>query len=180
MIGARNVRGGLVLLGGGLAGGLVMSLYAFAPLVPVPPALARYDDLPRRLLRLAHIAGIMLPLINVIVGPWLDRLRLPDAVKRAASRLLLAGAATLPGALTLEAALPPLIPLHLSAPPALAFCAGIFIVGAGAYRTDFTSGFANEEVPHGHPAHADRADSRHGRRDEDARDPRPLLRETRG
>lgn len=171
MIGARNVRGGLVLLGGGLAGGLVMSLYAFAPLVPVPAALAHYDDLPRRLIRLAHIAGIMLPLINVIVGPWLDRLRLPGGATRAASRLLLAGAATLPAALTIEALYPPIIPLRLSAPPALAFCAGVFIVGAGAYRTDFTT-----EV-----AHARHADPQHnGRRVEDPGDPRPLFRETRG
>ena len=45
-----------------------MSLYAFQPLVPVPASLMRYDDLPRRLLRLAHIAGVMLPLINVVTG----------------------------------------------------------------------------------------------------------------
>ena len=128
MTGARNVRGGLALLAAGLAGGLAMSLYAFAPLVAVPPSLARYDDLPRRLIRLAHIAAIMLPLINIVVGPWLDRLRLPGAVRTAASWLLLLGAAGLPLTLALEALVPPLIPLHLSAPPALAFCAGVFVV----------------------------------------------------
>jgi len=79
LTGARNVKGGLVLLSTGLAAGLGMSLYAFQPLVPVPASLLRYDDLPRRLLRLAHIAGVMLPLINIVVGPWLDRLSLPRA-----------------------------------------------------------------------------------------------------
>ncbi len=138
MIGARNVKGGLVLLGVGLAAGLAMSLYAFQPLVPVPAGLARYDDLPRRLFRLAHIAAVMLPLINVVVGPWLDRLALGDREKRAASALLLAGAAGLPAALAVEALVPPAIALHLSAVPALAFCAGAFTVTAGAWRTDFT------------------------------------------
>ena len=55
MIGAANVKAGLTLLAVGLGGGLVMSLYAFQPMVRVPAGLARYDDLPRRLFRLAHM-----------------------------------------------------------------------------------------------------------------------------
>ncbi len=39
MSGARNVKGGLILLSGGLAAGLAMSAYAFQPMVPVPPGL---------------------------------------------------------------------------------------------------------------------------------------------
>ena len=140
MIGAKNVKGGLILLAVGLGAGLAMSLYAFQPLVPVPAGLARYDDLPRRLFRLAHIAAIMLPLINVVIGPWLDRLALGERPKRAASALLLGGAAGLPSALALEALVPPAITLHLSAVPALAFCAGILTVSAGAWRTDFAKG----------------------------------------
>ena len=143
MTGARNVRGGLVLLSVGLGAGLVMSIYAFQPLVPVPAALAHYDDLPRRLIRLAHIAAIMLPLINIVLGPWLDRLSLPRLARETASWLLLAGAAALPAALALEAAVPTVIPLHLSAPPAIAFCLGVFLVSAGAYRTSF-----QQEVSH--------------------------------
>jgi hypothetical protein len=143
MTGARNVRGGLILLSLGLGAGLAMSLYAFQPLVPVPAALAHYDDLPRRLIRLAHIAAIMLPLINIVLGPWLDRLSLPTLVRETASWLLLAGAAILPAALALEAALPTVIPLHLSAPPAMAFCLGVFLVSAGAYRMNFS-----QEVSH--------------------------------
>ena len=143
MTGARNVRGGLMLLSLGLGAGLAMSLYAFQPLVPVPAALARYDDLPRRLIRLAHIAAIMLPLINIVLGPWLDRLRLPARAREAASWLLLAGGATLPASLALEAAVPTVISLHLSALPAIAFSLGVFLVSAGAYRTNF-----HQEVSH--------------------------------
>jgi len=159
MSGARNVKGGLVLLSLGLAAGLAMSLYAFAPLVPVPRALAHYDDLPRRLIRLSHIAAIMLPLINVAVGPWLDRLDLRPAARGAASWLLLGGAVGLPLALALEAFVPALIPLHPSAPPALAFCAGAFIVSAGAWRTDFGRGGAGKETRDAHPHHARAADA---------------------
>lgn len=139
MSGARNVRGGLILLSAGLAAGLAMSCYAFQPLVTVPPALAHYDDLPRRLLRLAHIAAVMLPLINVVVGPWLDRVRLPLPAREAASWLLLLGAIILPCALAVEAVLPTMMWLHLSALPAVAFCAGLFVVSLGAYRTTFTT-----------------------------------------
>ncbi len=139
MTGARNVKGGLILLSLGLAAGLAMSLYAFKPMVPVPESLARYDELPRRLFRLGHIAAVMLPLINVVLGPWLDRLNLPDRTKDTASWLLLLGAMGLPPTLAFEALVPTVIPLHLSGPPALAFCLGIFLVSAGAWRTDFTT-----------------------------------------
>ena len=146
MTGARNIKGGLILLSLGLAAGLAMSLYAFKPMVPVPEALARYDDLPRRLFRLGHIAAVMLPLINVVLGPWLDRLNLPDRTKDTASWLLLLGAMGLPPTLALEALVPTVIPLHLSGLPALAFSLGIFLVSAGAWWTDFTT-----EVTHADP-----------------------------
>ena len=143
MTGARNVVGGLVLLSLGLAAGLGMSLYAFTPLMAVPPPLAHYDDLPRRLVRLAHIAAVMLPLINIVLGPWLDRLRLPGRIRHAASWLLLLGAAGLPLSLALEAFIPPLIVLHLPALPALGFTLAVWLVAAGACRTDFA-----KEVSH--------------------------------
>jgi hypothetical protein len=145
MTGARNVKGGLLLLSAGLAAGLAMSVYAFAPMVAVPAELAHYDDLPRRLIRLAHIAAIMLPLINIVLGPWLDRLSLSSFGRQAASWLLLGGAAGLPLTLALEAFLLIVIPWHVSALPALAFCLAVFVTAAGASRTDFT-----KEVFHAH------------------------------
>jgi hypothetical protein len=145
MTGARNVKGGLLLLSVGLAGGLAMSVYAFTPMIPVPAELAHYDDLPRRLIRLAHIAAIMLPLINIVLGSWLDRLTLPPSARQAASWLLLGGAAGLPLTLALEALLPVVIPWHLSAFPAIAFCLAVFVTAAGAFRADFST-----EVSHAH------------------------------
>jgi hypothetical protein len=133
-VGWRNVRGGLVLLSGGLLLGLVMSVYAFVPLAPPPSGFQAYGDLPRRLVRLAHIAAIMLPLLNVAIGGWIDRLALGRRAKEWASLLLLSGAAGLPAALLVEAALPWARALHVSGPPALAFCSGVWITAWGALR----------------------------------------------
>ena len=137
MTGGRNVKGGLVMLGVGLVAGLAMSLYAFKPMLPVPESLAHYDDLPRRLFRLGHIAAVMLPIINIIIGGWLDRLRLARVTREIASWLLLIGGILLPASLTIEALVPPMIDFHLSALPALAFTGGAVIAGAGAMRTPF-------------------------------------------
>jgi hypothetical protein len=135
MTGARNVKAGLALIALSLVGGLVMSLYAFVPMIRVPAPLEHYDDLPRRLLRLAHIAAVMLPLLNVVFGLLLDRLRLNRAMKEVASVLLLAGAVGLPLALAAQAFSPFAREWHLAGPPALAVTLGAALVAIGAART---------------------------------------------
>jgi len=135
MIGARNVKAGLALIALSLVGGLVMSLYAFVPMIPVPTPLEHYDDLARRLLRLAHIAAVMLPLLNVVFGLLLDRLRLSPGVQELSSFLLLAGAVGLPLALGAEALCPLARNWHLAGPPAVAFTLGTVLVALGALRT---------------------------------------------
>lgn len=135
MTGSRNVKGGLVLLALSLVGGLAMSLYAFVPLVRVPAGLDQYDDLQRRLFRLAHIAAVMLPIINVLFGLILDRLRLSAFVKEATSWLLLVGAFTLPAALAVEGLWESARAWHLAGPPATAFTIGTILLAVGACRT---------------------------------------------
>lgn len=138
MIGAKNVKGGLVMISLGLLAGLAMSLYAFEPIVRPPASLDDYNDLPRRLLRLAHISAIMLPLMNVVLGGWIDRLALSRPAKRCASLLLLLGGAFVPVALGLQAAWAPARGLHLAGGPVVAFCLGVFLVTIGALRTNFS------------------------------------------
>jgi hypothetical protein len=133
--GGRNVRGGLILLSVGLFLGLLMSLYAFEPMVQPPAGLEHYDDLPRRLARLAHIAAIMLPLLNVAIGGWLDRLSLSRRSKQIASLCLLCGAVALPLALGIEAVSATARGWRLSALPAIVFCWGVFVTSVGAART---------------------------------------------
>ena len=132
--GARNVRGGLIILSAGLLMGIAMSLYAFVPMVEVPAALDRYDDLPRRLLRLAHISAIMLPLINIVLGGWIDRLSMPARRREAASWALLVGAVGVPLALTAEALFPLARTVHLSGVPVAVFCGGVFAISLAAWR----------------------------------------------
>lgn len=137
MIGSKNIKGGFVLLSLGLLAGLAMSLYAFEPILRPPSGLEHYDDLPRRLLRLAHISAIMLPLLNVILGGWIDRLRMSRPAKLCASLLLLVGGALVPATLALQAVWAPARAIHLAGPPVVAFCLGVFQLSIGALRTNF-------------------------------------------
>ena len=146
MSGARNVKGGLALIALSLLGGLAMSLYAFVPMIPVPASLDEYDDLARRLLRLAHIAAVMLPLLNVVFGLLLDRLRLSSGVRELSSFLLLAGAVGLPLALGTEALVPSARAWHLAGPPAVAFTLGTVLVAVGAFRTPARELVTNQTV----------------------------------
>jgi hypothetical protein len=135
VIGARNIKAGLALLALSLVGGLAMSLYAFVPMVRVPEGLTRYDDLPRRLFRLAHIAAVMLPLVNVVFGLLLDRLRLSVGLKELTSFLLLAGAVGLPLALAAQGLSPVAREWHVAGPPAVAMTIGAVLMAVGAFRT---------------------------------------------
>ena len=133
MNGSRNIRGGLALLFFGLVGGVLMSLYAFQPIVRPPASLDQYDDLPRRLLRLAHIAAIMLPLINVVIGVAAERIHLREWV----SWTLLLSAAALPLALAAEAIFPAIRGLHLPGIPAVGFTLAVGAAAlTGAPRTE--------------------------------------------
>jgi hypothetical protein len=135
LIGARNIKAGLAMLALSLVGGLAMSLYAFVPMLPVPEGLRNYDDLCRRLLRLAHIAAVMLPILNLVLGLLIDRIRLSPAWKRLWSALLIFGALGLPAALTLEALWIPARSLHPSGVPAIAFTIAVAGLAIGAWRT---------------------------------------------
>ena len=135
LIGARNVKAGLALLALSLVGGLAMSLYAFVPMVKVPEGLIHYDDLPRRLFRLAHVAAVMLPLLNVVCGLVLDRLRLSVGVKGFTSVLLLAGAVGLPLALAAQGLSPVAREWHVAGPPAVATAIAAVLMAVGALRT---------------------------------------------
>ena len=135
LVGMQNVKAGFLMISLGLIGGIFMSAYAFEPIVSVPESLDDYDDLTRRLLRLAHICMIMLPLLNIVFGLVLDRLHLALKTKRLASWLLIVGAIGLPITLALEAFWAPVRAWHIPSAPVCAFCLGVFILTAGAMRT---------------------------------------------
>jgi hypothetical protein len=74
----------------GLAAALWIGLWAFAGPFPAPHGFESYDALPRRLLRLAHIAAVAVGVLNVLLARELPRLALPESWKRVCSALAIA------------------------------------------------------------------------------------------
>jgi hypothetical protein len=91
------------MIGGSMAVGAVLGLWSFGGPVPPPPGFETFDALPRRLVRLGHIAAIALPALNLLYVPWMARTRWGPAVRRAGCRLLLLGTLGLPSLLMLAA-----------------------------------------------------------------------------
>src|SRR4030095_12485455 len=111
-------------VGLGLWLGAVLALWSFGGPVPAPPGFEDPGSVPRRLLRLAHIALIALPILNLHFVPWTLRTAWGDRGRRACCLLLLVGTVGLPAALAAAAFWPPA--LYAAAPPALATIAGVF------------------------------------------------------
>lgn len=65
----------------GILMGSIMGLYAFNGPVKAPPGHESYAALPRRLIRLAHIAFVALPLISIQYGVHIDATSLSDQWK---------------------------------------------------------------------------------------------------
>lgn len=72
--GQYNIAFGWIWMVLGITTGAILSLWSFDGPFRPPPGHARYDDLPRRLIRLAHVACFMLPVINILYGQHLDTL----------------------------------------------------------------------------------------------------------
>ncbi len=106
-LGRANVVVSLWMLAGGLIMGAVLGLWSFDGPLPPPPGLASYDSFSRRLLRLAHIAAIALPILNLHLLPWLDWSVASARVKTWSYRLLLTGTLLLPPLLAVTAFCPP-------------------------------------------------------------------------
>ncbi|MCC8376099.1 MULTISPECIES: CorA family divalent cation transporter [Photorhabdus] len=81
-----NLREILIAFGwGGIVVGIMMGgligMYAFKGPFRAPKGHESYTDLNRRMLRLAHIAFIMLPLISILYGMNIDDLQVPYIYK---------------------------------------------------------------------------------------------------
>jgi hypothetical protein len=101
--GQANIRLAWWMIGIGMAAGAVLGLWSFGGPIAPPPGFRAFDDLPRRLTRLGHIAAIALPALNLLYVPWMRRARWRDPVRRAGCRLLLVGTVGLPSLLVLAA-----------------------------------------------------------------------------
>jgi hypothetical protein len=128
-LGRANVRAAWWMIGASMAVGAVLGLWSFGGPVAPPPGFRAFDDLPRRLVRLGHIAGIALPALNLLYVPWMARARWDQSTRRAGCRLLLFGTVALPSLLMLAAFWDPgryLLPI-----PVLALIAAVCLLAAG-------------------------------------------------
>ena len=79
--GKLNVAFGWIWMVLGILSGSLLSCWAFDGPFPTPKNHEDYNNLPRRLVRLAHIAFFMLPLICVVYGMHIDQAILSDNLK---------------------------------------------------------------------------------------------------
>ncbi|MBM3216444.1 hypothetical protein FJZ36_16205 [Candidatus Poribacteria bacterium] len=99
-IGTMNIAFGWAWMSFGFITGMVMGLrveqFGFHRAPEGPTWLGGYDSVQRRLLRLAHVAFIMLPVLNILYGQHIDDAALPDGWKLVGSSAMIFGAVGIP------------------------------------------------------------------------------------
>ena len=93
-IGKRNVSFGWIWILAGLIVGAIMGMWSFNG--PMPSPVGDYTSLPRRMLRLSHIAFIALAIINILYGYEVDKIQLKNKLKRLGSMCMIYGAISMP------------------------------------------------------------------------------------
>lgn len=81
MIGSVNIALGWTFMIVGIVMGSLMGLFAFSGPLKPPPGYESYSALPRRMMRLAHIAFVALPMISIQYGVHIDAAVLSDQWK---------------------------------------------------------------------------------------------------
>lgn len=105
--GQANIAVAWCMIALSLMGGAVLGLWSFyGPLTP-PAGFEHYAATPRRLIRLAHIASVMLPVLNLLYVPLLGTTGLLLRTRILGCRLLLVGTVLLPLTLAAAAFWPP-------------------------------------------------------------------------
>ena len=82
LIGQSAIAYGWVFMVVGIIMGSMLGMYAFAGPFRPPKGHEDYAALPRRLIRLAHIAFVALPMISILYGDHIDAAHLSDALKQ--------------------------------------------------------------------------------------------------
>ena len=100
-IGKKNISFGWVWILVGILVGAILGMWSFNG--PFPSPVGDYTSLPRRMLRLAHIAFIALAIINILYGYEIDKLKIKGRIKRLGSLLIIFGAILMPIILIISA-----------------------------------------------------------------------------
>ncbi|MCB9881396.1 MAG: hypothetical protein H6834_06365 [Planctomycetes bacterium] len=129
----RVIRLSWWMIGLSMAAFAGLGMFAFGePLAP-PSALAAYDGLPRRLLRLAHVAAIALPVLNLHYLPWLRRTETTARIRARARLALTIGTLGIPTLLAVAAFLRPA--LYALPLPVLCMTGAMFFLATHLGRT---------------------------------------------
>lgn len=112
--------------------GLILGLWSFGGPVPVPDWLGDYDTLPRRLMRLGHVAFFGLGILNILLAFHLGRLRSKDRLARIGLTAMIFGNIFLPLTLICAAFFEPL--KYLMSLPATAVTVALLIAARMAIR----------------------------------------------
>jgi len=87
----------------GILSGSFLGMFAFAGPFPAPKGWEDYSSLTRRMVRLAHIAFVMLPIITILYGNHIDGAVLSDELKTIGCYLMIFGMFGVPILLILSA-----------------------------------------------------------------------------
>jgi hypothetical protein len=93
-LGEKNISFGWLWLLVGILVGAIMGMWSFNS--PFPSPVGDYTSLPRRLLRLSHIAFIALAIINILYGYEIDNIQLSNKLKKIGSMCMIYGAILMP------------------------------------------------------------------------------------
>jgi len=130
VVGRKNITFGWVWLLSGLICGAILSLWSFNG--PLLSPLGDYTALPRRLVRLAHIAFIALAIVNILYGSSIDNTQLKKKWKNIGSQSLILGAIFMPVLLIIATSYEP-IKYFLILPGTLVII-GVFVITIGLLR----------------------------------------------
>jgi hypothetical protein len=125
-----NFAVGWTSLATGAVTGLVLGLWSFGGPVPVPEWIGDYDALPRRLLRLGHIAFFGLGILNIMLARHLGRPRGFSSHGRLALGAMNFGNVFLPITLIIAAAVEPA--KYLMSVPAMAVTIALAVAARAA------------------------------------------------
>lgn len=123
------------LIATGMLSGAVLGLWSFGGPVPAPPGFEGYSDVPRRLLRLSHIALVALPVIGLEYARHV--VALSARTRTIGCRLWLFGMVCLPALLALTAFVPPV--LYLLSAPVLSLSTAVVLLAHGLRSTESAS-----------------------------------------
>ncbi len=119
------------ILGGALSG-MVMGLWSFNGPFPTPEWIGDYDALPRRFLRLAHVAMFALGLLHMLVARQITSAPVSPKIDRLGLDAMVVGNVLMPTILIAAALWEPL--KFLTPIPTLALTTAFAVAALGAFR----------------------------------------------